>query len=80
MTSRQRNSCVVHSMCHGEEEAQRQLTCVVVKELNVAILLSRDGDWKRRMTQHFVDFTWSVCEKQASVSADTVSHGKIITL
>ena len=41
--------------------AAGSVTCVVVKELDVSVLLSCDGDWQRGMTQHFVDLAGSVC-------------------
>lgn len=36
------------------------VTCVVVKEANVSVILSCDGDRQSRMTQHFVDVTGSI--------------------
>lgn len=36
-------------------------TCVIVEELDVPVLLSRDGDWQRGMTQHFVDLAGRFC-------------------
>lgn len=42
-------------------------TCVVVVELDVAVLLSRDGDGESRVTQHFVNLTgrtWRGTNKQ----------------
>lgn len=36
------------------------VTCVVVKEANVSVILSCDGDRQSRMTQHFVDATGSI--------------------
>lgn len=41
--------------------AAGSVTCVVVEELDVSVLLSCDGDWQRGMTQHFVDLAGSVC-------------------
>lgn len=41
------------------------LTCVVVEEADVAILLSRDADGQGGMTQHFVDLTGRVCGERA---------------
>lgn len=37
------------------------VTCVIIKELDVPVLLSCDGDWQRGMTQHFVDLAGSFC-------------------
>lgn len=36
------------------------ITCVVVKETNVSVILSCDGDRQSGMTQHFVDVTGSI--------------------
>lgn len=36
------------------------VTCVVVEETDVSVVLSCDGDGQNRMTQHFVDVTGSL--------------------
>lgn len=38
----------------------------VVKELDVSVLLRRDGDGKSRVTQDLVDLTRSACYRQTS--------------
>lgn len=40
-----------------------RLTCVVVKEADVAIFLSCDADGQGGMTQHFVDLRGGFCRK-----------------
>lgn len=43
-----------------------QFSTGVVKELDVSVLLRRDGDGKSRVTQDLVDLTGSACCRQSS--------------
>lgn len=55
------------------------LTCVVVEELDVSVLLRRDGDGQRGVTQHLVDLAGSLCEErqqcQSSLTIREVQAG-----
>lgn len=50
-------------ICEATKEAKlrSRRTCVVIEELDVAVLLSGDGDRQRGMAQHFVDLAGSFC-------------------
>lgn len=41
-----------------------QFSTGVVKELDASVLLRRDGDWKSRVTQDFVDLTGTACYRE----------------